>query len=139
MLAAANCFSQDKQSAETQDSIIKHNISFQQNLDADKSYNKGIKLFKDKKYSEALAYFDQAIRLKPNFEKAYFNRAGIKFETKDYRGAIDDLNKVIELNAKYEKAYYNRAKSKYANASLYFLSLNNLIPLLYDLSASKFC
>ncbi|MCH8024325.1 MAG: tetratricopeptide repeat protein, partial [Candidatus Marinimicrobia bacterium] len=69
---------------------------------------------KDKKYNEALAYFDQAIQLKPNFEKAYFNRAGIKFETEDYTGSIEDLNKVIDMNNKYEKAYYNRAKSKYA-------------------------
>ena len=55
------CFSQDKQSAETQDSIIKHNIAFQQNLDADKSYNMGIKLFEEKKYMEGTKQLAQAV------------------------------------------------------------------------------
>ena len=64
---------------------------------AEKLYNEGINFFDNQKYSDALAKFDEAITIKPQFEKAYFNRGTVKYELKDYNGAIADFDKSIEI------------------------------------------
>ena len=38
---------------------------------------------------EALEYYDRAIRLKPDFGRAYFNRGNILLELDDPKGALD--------------------------------------------------
>lgn len=48
----------------------------------------------------ALVDFDAAIRLKPDFAKAYSRRAAIRAALKDYEGSADDLNAALKLDSK---------------------------------------
>ena len=79
---------------------------------AEKLYNEGVTLFQDKHYADALAKFTEAIGLKNNFEKAYFNRGSVKMETGDFAGAEQDFTSSINLSPS-AKAYFGRGKSKY--------------------------
>ena len=79
---------------------------------AEKLYNEGVTLFQDKHYADAMAKFTEAIGLKNNFEKAYFNRASVKMETGDFAGAEQDFTSSVNLSPS-AKAYFGRGKSKY--------------------------
>ena len=46
--------------------------------EAEKSYNNGINLLQSKTYDDAIAAFTKAISIKPEMEKAYYNR-GLAF------------------------------------------------------------
>src|SRR5687767_15202298 len=79
------------------DSIVKAKILDDGSQDAEKFYNSGIANFANKNFSGAMNDFNQAIALKPDFERAYYNRGTTKFETKDYNGAIADFDKALGI------------------------------------------
>jgi len=58
----------------------------------------------------AIADYNKAIEIDPNYASAYYNRGISKSNLKDYYGAIADYNKAIELD--YTDAYHNRGISK---------------------------
>ena len=49
-------------------------------------------------YETAIASFDLAIELKPDFADAYHSRGRAKFELGDYHGAIADYERAIALD-----------------------------------------
>ena len=57
-----------------QDTIVQATILDSADIAADKDYNKGIELFEKKDYAGALESFSAAITLKPEFDKALYNR-----------------------------------------------------------------
>ncbi len=66
-------------------------------------------------YSEALADYEEAIRVDPNYAVAYYNRGVIKFfSEKDYASALADYNKAIELKPDYYDAYNSRGAVRFA-------------------------
>jgi tetratricopeptide (TPR) repeat protein len=84
-------------------------------------------------HEKALADFNKAIELFPNYNEAYMNRAYfIWFPKKEYVKALNDLNKTIELDSTNAFAYSNRSYAylgilKYNEALLdvnYSISLN---------------
>ena len=66
-------------SSRAQDTVIAKGIDDQK---AEKLYNEGISLFDKKEYNDALAKFNEAIALKPEFEKAYYTEAPLNMNLK---------------------------------------------------------
>ncbi|MEA3452133.1 MAG: tetratricopeptide repeat protein, partial [Bacteroidota bacterium] len=86
--------------------------------EASLKYNQGLQSFSEKKYDEAISYFSEAIKLDPNFEKAYYNRGSVRLEMKEYEGAILDFEKAIMINPSLEKAFFSKAYAE-LNKGLY--------------------
>ena len=55
---------------------------------ADAWNNLGTLYFNQKRYAEALEYYDNAVRCKPGFVDGYFNRANTAYELKEYYRAL---------------------------------------------------
>ena len=64
--------------------------------------------YKKGDYQGAIADFNQAIKINPNYAQAYNNRGGIRYELGDKQGAIADFNQAIKINPNYANAYYDR-------------------------------
>jgi tetratricopeptide (TPR) repeat protein len=60
----------------------------------------------------ALADYDQAIRIDPQYAFAYVNRGNTRRALGDKQGVITDYDQAIRLNPKYALAYYNRGKAR---------------------------
>ena len=71
-------------------------------------------------YATAIADFDMAIRLKPNYAEAYYARGNMKFKAlspterdpKQYLAIIADFDNVIRLKPDDAIAYYDRGNTK---------------------------
>ena len=77
-----------------------------------------------KHYKAAIADYNVAIRLDPDFIYAYGNRGLAKYSLKQYEAAIADFNTVIRLKPNYAPAYDNRGLS-YLYLSQYKAAISN--------------
>ncbi len=66
----------------------------------------------DKSCYKAIADYNEAIRIKPDFAEAYNNRGDAKSALEDKQSAIADYNEAIRLNPDFAEAYYNRGSAK---------------------------
>ncbi|MCK9421985.1 MAG: tetratricopeptide repeat protein [Bacteroidales bacterium] len=72
-------------------------------------FNRANEKYKDGDIRGAIAGYDSAIFLQPEYAKAYNNRGIIRaFDLKDYAGAKADFDKAIELETGYGDAYLGR-------------------------------
>src|ERR1700749_167164 len=83
--------------------------------DAEMFNNSGTTKFNAKQYADALLDFNKAIELKPDFEKAYYNRGLAKNELIMNQSAIADFTKSIQLNPAADYSYYSRGVAKEAD------------------------
>ena len=58
--------------------------------------NRGVSLALHGKLEEAIADFDQVIKLQPDYQNAWFNRAELRFETGKYFEAVGDYNQALQ-------------------------------------------
>lgn len=63
----------------------------------------------------ALAKFEQALRLQPNYGAAYLQRGEAQFGLGDKQGALADFNQAIRLNPNYVDALDNRGLTRIQN------------------------
>jgi tetratricopeptide (TPR) repeat protein len=70
-------------------------------------FNQGLAKFNKKDHKGAIADYDEAIRLKPDFANAYYSRGLAKSALGDKQGAIADYTEAIRLNPDYAAAAYN--------------------------------
>ncbi len=75
---------------------------------AEKHFNTGGELYDQGRLEEAIAEYDEAIRLDPQLTLAYNNRAATYVNLGQYQKAIQDYDKVIRLNPQLVVAYNNR-------------------------------
>ena len=60
----------------------------------------------------AIAAYDAAIRLTPDFAAVYAKRGSVKYNLRDYKGAIKDYDAAIGTGLDYASVYVNRGVSK---------------------------
>ena len=53
-----------------------------------------------------------ALRLKPDYAEAYYNRGTAKTLIGEYKAAVADFDEAISLNPEFVEAYYNRGLTK---------------------------
>ena len=63
-------------------------------------------------YVAAIADYDNAIKIKPNDAKAYYNRGVTKGKLGQRFAAIADYDTAIKINPDLAEAYYNRGVAK---------------------------
>lgn len=68
--------------------------------------NRGLELKKKHELEKAISDFSEAIRLKPDFAEAYYNRG--RTQGADTGAAIADFDEAIRINPKYAEAYNSR-------------------------------
>jgi len=85
------------------------NSSNQQiDFNADAYYNRGVAYCKVRNYMQAIADFDRAIEIDPEYSAAYYNRSLAYSKLGNYKQAIADCDRAVGINPKYAAAYYNR-------------------------------
>jgi len=76
---------------------------------AKKALDQGVEADRQGKHDMAIAQFNKAIEINPQFAEAYYSR-GIAYLSMGNRyQAISDFTKVIEINPNIAEAYYHRA------------------------------
>ena len=63
-------------------------------------------------YLASIAAYSEAIKLKPKYADAYYNRGLAKVELGQFKDAIADYDVAIRLNPDDDSAYYNWSKTK---------------------------
>ncbi|MGH7961860.1 MAG: tetratricopeptide repeat protein, partial [Candidatus Binatia bacterium] len=91
---------------------------------ASEAYEAGKHLAQTGKLQEAVASFDLAIRLKPDFAQAYSARGNVHNALGQFEQAGKDYNEAIRLNPRYVEAYYNRG-NVYSDAGQYEQALKD--------------
>ena len=72
-------------------------------------YNRAHIYGDQKKWDLALADYNKAIQINPDFAQAYINRGFVYHEQKKWDLALADYNKAIQINPEFAQAYNNRA------------------------------
>ena len=83
-----------------------------QSISADTYFRWGNAKYELGLYQSAIADYDTAIRLKPDYADAYNNRGVAKDNLGQYFAAIADYDTAIRLKPDYAKAYVNRGNAK---------------------------
>ena len=73
--------------------------------------NRGNALNDLKRHEEALASYDKAIALKPDYAEAYNNRGTALNDLKRHEEALASYDKAIALKPDYAEAYNNRGNA----------------------------
>ena len=76
--------------------------------DANGYYSQGLAFAEQGDYRGALANYEQAIKLDPNYAEAYVGRGVAYSNLGEKQKAIDDYSQAIKLNPNYAAAYNNR-------------------------------
>ena len=69
-------------------------------------YEKAYNYYEGKNYQQAIASYQEAIRLNSRFTEAYYWMARVYFETGDYRRAVQNYQRVLELEPGNTQAEY---------------------------------
>ncbi len=73
-------------------------------------------------YEQAIADYDQALALNPEYAEAYNNRGNAYADLGDYEQAIADYDQALALNPEYAEAYNNRGVA-YASLGEYEIAI----------------
>jgi serine/threonine protein kinase len=66
-----------------------------------------------KRYEDAIACYEEAILIQPNFHQAWYERGKILYQLKRYEEAIASFDKVIQFQGDYAEAWFQRTQALY--------------------------
>ncbi|MBF0540923.1 MAG: tetratricopeptide repeat protein [Nitrospirae bacterium] len=72
---------------------------------------KGLSLYNNGNYEDAINHFNKIIKVNPQYSDAYYNRGNSYYCLGNYQHAINDYNKAIELKPQNVESYYSRGLS----------------------------
>ncbi len=75
-------------------------------------FNRALNKYKQGDYQGAIEDYTQAIRLDPNYAKAYHGRGIARYDLGDLQEAMADYNQAIRLDPNYAPAYNNRGTAR---------------------------
>jgi tetratricopeptide (TPR) repeat protein len=84
--------------------IEEQNSAEKKELSADQWLEKGMQLAEQKKFNEAIAAYEQAIKVNPRMDSAYAERGKAYLFTRQYGAALEDFSQATEIsprNAEY--------------------------------------
>lgn len=93
----------------TQALILITLVACSNNMSAEDYYNRGVDHAAKNEFALAIADYNKAIELDPNYSNAYLNRGVAYGSMNEIDSAFLDFNKVIELSPDDPFGYYNRA------------------------------
>ena len=97
----------DAQKVEIKKKVTRNSMNFS----AVEATARGNDFYFAKNYAQALAAYDEAIMLNPNYAEAYNNRGIVKYELKLYAEAISNYTMAIKLRANFVDALNNRGNA----------------------------
>ena len=95
-----------------------------QTISADTYFLRGNASYGLGRYDLAIANYDKAIQLKPDYVNAYYNRGNVKADLGQHSAAIRDYGKAIQFKPTLAVAYDNRGNAK-ADLGQYFEAIRD--------------
>ncbi|MCX5980421.1 MAG: tetratricopeptide repeat protein [Nostocales cyanobacterium LacPavin_0920_SED1_MAG_38_18] len=93
--------------------IFPGNQTSYKNKDADSYNDSGVARYNLGDKQGAINYYNQALKINPNYALAYNNRGSARYDLGDKQGAIDDYNQALNIDPNYALAYYGRGIVRY--------------------------
>ena len=93
--------------------IFPGNQTSYKNKDADSYNDSGVARYNLGDKQGAINYYNQALKINPNYALAYNNRGSARYDLGDKQGAIDDYNQALNIDPNYINAYYGRGNARY--------------------------
>lgn len=107
--AAREAASEHKAAAEMAPAVAEEELTAQQ------WFERG---FTAKDLDEQVRFYSEAIRLKPDYAKAFYNRGNARGAKGDLGGALADYDEAIRLKPDYANAFNNRGVARCAKGDL---------------------
>lgn len=79
---------------------------------ADDFFIQGGEKYQKEDYQGAIAAYERAIKLNPNYALAYNSRGAARYKLGDKQGAIDDYSQALRINPNLASTYSNRAAAR---------------------------
>ena len=83
---------------------------------AEEDYNKGLAALKTKDFNTSIELFSKCVTMKPQFDKAFYNRAVAYSHLGKNAEALNDINVAIKITPRNPDNFFNK--------SLIFLGMN---------------
>jgi tetratricopeptide (TPR) repeat protein len=71
--------------------------------------NRGVAYWRKRDFTRAIAEYDEAIRINPEYARAYMRRGAAYSGRGEYEKSIADSSKAVEFDSRNLKAYVNRS------------------------------
>jgi tetratricopeptide (TPR) repeat protein len=96
-------------------------------------YGKGVELFEEKKYKEALTYFKKSVKIDPNFAFAWDNVGMCNRLLEKYDAAIEAYKKSLAIDPNGAMPLHNlpvayEMKKDYDNAIIHYKNISKVMP-----------